>query len=113
MYKAQQSRFFHRGPTPGFATVIVLVMIFMIAPAQAQFKQLYIFSGGADGYRPSSPLVRDSQGNLYGTTAGGGTSGVGWLSQSLRGARTLFLQDDVQHRWKPPLPSSNLEEQMG
>jgi uncharacterized repeat protein (TIGR03803 family) len=33
---------------------------------------LYSFTGGADGGSPSGGVVRDSAGNLYGTTAGGG-----------------------------------------
>jgi uncharacterized repeat protein (TIGR03803 family) len=40
---------------------------------------LYSFTGGADGLFPSSGLVRDSAGNLYGTTSNGGPSGVGVL----------------------------------
>ena len=39
---------------------------------------LYTFTGGADGGFPLwVVLARDSAGNLYGTTAGGGTSGAG------------------------------------
>jgi uncharacterized repeat protein (TIGR03803 family) len=37
---------------------------------------LYTFKGGADGSSPNG-LVRDSAGNLYGTTSYGGTSGAG------------------------------------
>jgi len=33
---------------------------------------LYSFPGGAAGYLPNGGLVMDAQGNLYGTTAGGG-----------------------------------------
>jgi uncharacterized repeat protein (TIGR03803 family) len=33
---------------------------------------LYSFSGLADGGSPKSPLVQDSEGNLYGATSGGG-----------------------------------------
>jgi uncharacterized repeat protein (TIGR03803 family) len=36
---------------------------------------LYSFTAGADGLSPSGALVRDSAGNLYGTTAQGGGSG--------------------------------------
>ncbi len=38
---------------------------------------LYNFSGGADGSMPYSGLVMDANGNLYGTTAEGGTAGYG------------------------------------
>lgn len=33
---------------------------------------IYSFTGGADGYEPSSGLIRDSKGNFYGTTFFGG-----------------------------------------
>src|SRR5208283_3599340 len=38
---------------------------------------LYSFSGGPDGGYPLAGLIRDSAGNLYGTTQGGGASGAG------------------------------------
>ena len=39
---------------------------------------LYSFTGtGGDGENPYGGLVRDAQGNLYGTTVNGGTSGKG------------------------------------
>jgi uncharacterized repeat protein (TIGR03803 family) len=38
---------------------------------------LYSFTGGADGNFPVAPLVRDNSGNLYGTTAQGGSVGAG------------------------------------
>ncbi|MGA7078008.1 MAG: choice-of-anchor tandem repeat GloVer-containing protein [Terriglobales bacterium] len=38
---------------------------------------LYTFTGGADGAEPGSDLILDKQGNLYGTTIGGGTLGLG------------------------------------
>jgi len=42
------------------------------APAGG-FKVIYAFGAGASGYEPLSPLIRDSAGNLYGTTYYGGT----------------------------------------
>ena len=38
---------------------------------------LYSFTGGGDGGFPYGSLIRDSAGNLYGTTNGGGASGAG------------------------------------
>jgi uncharacterized repeat protein (TIGR03803 family) len=38
---------------------------------------LYSFKGGADGVTPQAGLLRDSAGNLYGTTAAGGTANYG------------------------------------
>jgi uncharacterized repeat protein (TIGR03803 family) len=39
--------------------------------------RLYSFTGGADGGNPRASLVRDSAGNLYGTSIFGGASGKG------------------------------------
>lgn len=38
---------------------------------------LYSFTGGGDGANPSSGLIMDSAGNLYGTASGGGPAGSG------------------------------------
>src|ERR1022692_3439779 len=38
-----------------------------------QQKLLHSFGGGADGRYPSAGVIRDSAGNLYGTTSQGGT----------------------------------------
>ena len=44
-------------------------------------RVLYSFTGGADGSSPNG-LIRDSDGNLYGTANNGGTSGSGRGVQS-------------------------------
>jgi uncharacterized repeat protein (TIGR03803 family) len=41
------------------------------------YNPLYAFTGGDDGLYSYSNLVFDTQGNLYGTTKSGGTSGYG------------------------------------
>ncbi len=51
-------------------------VIFKIEPSGHE-TVLYAFTGGSDGAGPYAGLVRDSAGNLYGTTYGGGASGKG------------------------------------
>jgi uncharacterized repeat protein (TIGR03803 family) len=50
--------------------------VFRLAPGAGGWTQsvLYSFSGGSDGGYPSSKLIFDSRGNVYGTAAGGGSS---------------------------------------
>jgi len=44
------------------------------------YGSLYDFTGGADGDQPQSTVTIDGQGNLYGTTTGGGRGyGVLWM----------------------------------
>jgi len=50
-----------------------LTALTAIGPAEAQtYAILHKFKGGQDGASPTGGLVRDAQGNLYGTTSGGG-----------------------------------------
>jgi uncharacterized repeat protein (TIGR03803 family) len=49
-------------------------VVFKLSPAGTQ-TVLYNFTGGVDGAEPNGGLVRDAQGNLYGTTANGGSFG--------------------------------------
>ena len=46
-------------------------MIFKLYPSGHE-TVLYNFTGGADGGHPGSGIIRDSAGNLYGTTSAGG-----------------------------------------
>jgi len=50
--------------------------VFKVA-ADGTETMLYSFTGGADGAYPFSPVVRDSAGNLYGTTSQGGSANAG------------------------------------
>jgi uncharacterized repeat protein (TIGR03803 family) len=52
--------------------------IFRITP-NGILTTLYSFTGGNDGYWPVGALVQGSDGNLYGTTWKGGTSGDGTI----------------------------------
>jgi uncharacterized repeat protein (TIGR03803 family) len=59
----------------GLAFVFLLASFVLRVPAQAQtFKVLHTFHG-KDGSFPTGTLVRDSAGNIYSTTSGGGTGG--------------------------------------
>src|SRR5579859_4086213 len=60
-------------------------------------KVIYSFTGGADGGKPLSDLTLDSEGNLYGTTNRGGTSGAGCGSG---GCGTVFELKRMQDGWK-------------
>jgi uncharacterized repeat protein (TIGR03803 family) len=52
--------------------------IFKITPS-GLFTSLYSFTGGSDGAVPSAALAEGNDGNFYGTTAYGGTYGVGTI----------------------------------
>jgi|SRR5579863_6279683 len=60
------------------ALSVCLLTAVVVQSAKAQtFTILYSFTDGADGGQPYASLVRDSAGNLYGTTAVGGASNFG------------------------------------
>jgi uncharacterized repeat protein (TIGR03803 family) len=59
--------------TSGYGTVFAIGNL----AGTPTFHVIYSFMGGADGDYPSAALIQASDGNLYGTTAYGGTSYVG------------------------------------
>src|SRR5947207_9825866 len=60
--------------------------------AASQEQAIYIFSGGADGAHPDGSLITDSAGNLYGTTAEGGTNNYGTVFKLSRGANGRWTE---------------------
>jgi uncharacterized repeat protein (TIGR03803 family) len=59
-------------------SIILMVVVVVSGAAQAQSYSesiLYSFTGGTDGGQPMGGVVRDAQGNLYGTTYYGGNPG--------------------------------------
>jgi uncharacterized repeat protein (TIGR03803 family) len=69
---------------------------------------LYRFTGGVDGYWPSAPLIRDSTGNLYGTTDLGGVmtcangAGCGTIFKlDVAGSKTVLHAFDSFDGWGP------------
>jgi uncharacterized repeat protein (TIGR03803 family) len=63
------------GSGEGSAGYGVVYKLDVASPGQEAV--LYTFTGGADGANPYASVIRDSAGNLYGTTEGGG-SGIGF-----------------------------------
>jgi len=59
------------------AVIIVASLLATTACAAPTEKVLYTFTGGADGGSPSSGLISDTTGNLYGMTGGGGAHELG------------------------------------
>jgi hypothetical protein len=72
--------------------------IFELVPSREGWneKVLYSFTGGGDGFAPQGGLVRDREGNFYGTASGGGD-----LSCSLTGCGVVFSLSPMKNgEWK-------------
>ncbi len=57
------------------STALALAVLFATASQSAQaqtYRVLYTFTGVPDGAAPEAGVVRDAEGNLYGTTLAGG-----------------------------------------
>lgn len=104
--------------------------IYKITPG-GQFSVLYAFTGAADGNSPNGGLVRDSEGNLYGTTSQGTTASI-WgtvfeleangemrVLHSLNGVtdgaspESGLIQDPVGNLYGTTYRGTNLEDQYG
>jgi uncharacterized repeat protein (TIGR03803 family) len=53
--------------------------VFKLTPSNGSwiYTDLHDFTGGSDGAAPEAGVTLDTRGNIYGTTAGGGSSGSG------------------------------------
>lgn len=58
---------------------------------------IYSFTGGADGNQPSSGLIRDSKGNLYGTTFFGGDTNCVLTGSEPPGCGTVYKLDSSKN----------------
>ena len=78
---------------------LALVVLFAISALAQSEKILHSFTGGKDGLSPQSGLVFDSKGNLYGTTAGGGTtdlcSGCGTVFELIPGPKGAWTEQVI------------------
>jgi uncharacterized repeat protein (TIGR03803 family) len=74
--------------TRGTVLLAVVLVILMSPPevwtAPVKCKTLHKFTGGRDGALPIAGLIFDQAGNLYGTTAQGGTKGWGTVFKVTR-----------------------------
>jgi uncharacterized repeat protein (TIGR03803 family) len=66
--------------------------VFKIDP-RGRETVLYTFTGGADGGGPEGALVRDEEGNLYGTTLNGGEVNSPACTANLKGCGVIFKID--------------------
>lgn len=84
------------GGANGYGTV------FMVNAAGVE-KILQSFTGGADGGIPNGSLVRDKQGNLYGTTYAGGAAALGTVFKLTAAGvfSTLYNFPDTAHGSHP------------
>ena len=65
-------------------------MVFKVTPAENE-KVLYAFKGEPDGANPVAGVIRDSAGNLYGTTIYGGSAGWGVVYKVDRAGQETVL----------------------
>jgi uncharacterized repeat protein (TIGR03803 family) len=95
---------------PTFVIFIALLLASAIVPTQAQarkFKVLHTFHG-TDGAGPDAQLVRDTTGNLYGTTGTGGSGkcqgGCGTAFKMDKAGRLVWLHSFNGANGETPFP---------
>jgi uncharacterized repeat protein (TIGR03803 family) len=77
------------GGSTGCAAGLGCGAVFSLTKA-GKFKMLHHFSG-ADGFAPEAGVVRDSAGNLYGTTSQGGACNLGVVFKMTKAGKETVL----------------------
>src|ERR1051326_1117243 len=87
-----------RAPGTAAITALIVGAAALIRPSMVTraaqsptYSVLYTFRCEPDGANPFAPLVRDSAGNLYGTTYYGGVKGVGSVFKVTPNGRETLL----------------------
>jgi uncharacterized repeat protein (TIGR03803 family) len=91
--------------------LVLLALVFSTLLAQGvTYKKLYEFHGGSDGVAPFAGLVRDSKGNLYGTTFDGGaaSSASGTVFKVDRTGKETVLHSFRSSRGDGAFPTADL-----
>ncbi len=74
--------------------------VFKLTGAGAE-RVLHNFGSGKDGVNPEGALVRDAQGNLYGTTFSGGASNTGTIFEITPAGREMILHNFTPAQGSP------------
>jgi uncharacterized repeat protein (TIGR03803 family) len=76
-------------------------LIFQLTPSATGWIEhtLHVFTGGKDGGGPNTGLVFDASGNLYGTTANGGSKTAS-ICQTYLGCGVVFELSSSSGTWK-------------
>ncbi len=82
-------------------------VVFKIDPAGNE-TVLYAFTGSVDGGGPLAGLVRDSQGNLYGTASSGGLDSCGVVFKVDPTGNETVLYNFIHGEVQPALQASSL-----
>ena len=74
-----------------------------IVDSTGRQKALYAFTGGTGGLSPESTPVPDCQGNIYGTTVGGGAAGFGTAYETTNSGGETVLHGFTGDDGGPPV----------
>jgi len=73
----ERKKSFHRTTLPLAIFITIMMLTGTLTASAAKEAVLHHFGNGSDGQAPYGRVISDAAGNLYGTTAFGGTPGLG------------------------------------